>query len=164
MIKDFIDLLKSIPSSIFSTIIFAAVISIINTIKTKKEIKKIIPNYVKTKKHFKELCNNSFIITPACKKNDYIIQANYFGGYNSLLLDLESQRDRLIKLSKYSFVQNKQNDNILNMISIYENIIYRLSIISIQNFDGIKVTFDKDKYQDDVTDCFNKLDRLYKIK
>ena len=152
----------AITTSLISTIIFTVSISLINSIKVYRRIKKIKPQFEATKAHFKELCNGSFIITIKCIKSRYIISNNCKGGYRSLISELESQKNQLIKLSKYSFVKGRTLDDIIDIISIYEFIIYKLSIISVTEFEGEKVTY-SDTYKDDATNEINKLNNFFKL-
>lgn len=154
----------AIAASLISTAIYTGAIATINSIKVARRIRKIKSSFEQIKDHFKELCNGSFVITPKCIKGFYIISENYKGGYRSLLSDFDSQRSQIIKLSKYSFVKGKHMDEILDAISIYDNIIYRLTIISETNFNGIPMTFDEERYRDDASKDFEKLDKFFKIK
>lgn len=154
----------TIITSLISTVIYTGAIAIINSIKVTRRIRKIKLSFEQIKDHFKELCNGSFVITPKCVKEFYTISENYKGGYKSLLSDFDSQRSQIIKLSKYSFVKGKRMDEILDAISIYDNIIYRLAIISETNFNGIPMTFDEERYRDDASKDFEKLDKFFKIK
>ena len=153
---------EAIVMSLISTIVFTISISFMNSIRVYRRIKKIKPQFETTKKHFKELCDDSFIITMKCIKSYYTIADNCRGCYRSLISELESQKNQLIKLSKYSFVRGKSLDDIIDAISTYEFIIYRLSIISVTEFDWGKVTY-SDTYKDDVTNEINKLNKFFKL-
>lgn len=154
--------LEAIVMSLISTIVFTINISFMNSIKVYRRIKKIKPQFETTKKHFKELCDDSFIITMKCIKSYYTIADNCRGCYRSLISELESQKNQLIKLSKYSFVRGKSLDGIIDAISTYEFIIYKLSIISVTEFDGKEITY-SDTYKDDATNEIDKLNKFFKL-
>ena len=154
--------LDAIVTSLISTIIFTISISLINSIKVYRRIKKIKPQFETTKKHFKELCDDSFIITIKCIKSYYTIIDNCKGGYQSLISELESQKNQLTKLSKYSFVRGRILDNIIDAISVYDSIIYRLSIILTTELNGVKIKF-SDFYKDDAKNEINKLNKFFKL-
>lgn len=156
--------LEAVLASLVSTIIFTTTISLSNSIKVSKRTKTIKPSFEETKKHFKELCDDSFVVTPKCVRGFYTISENCKGGYRSLLSDLNSQRDQIIKLSKYSFVGGKHMDKMLDAISTYDSIIYRLSIVSTTSFNGILITFNEETYRDDASKDFAKLDSFFKVK
>ena len=153
---------EAIVMSLISTIVFTISVSFMNSIRVYRRIKKIKPQFETTKKHFKELCGDSFIITIKCIKSYYTITDNCKGGYRSLISELESQKNQLIKLSKYSFVRGKSLDAIIDAISTYEFIIYKLAIISVTKFDGKEVTY-PDTYKDDTTNEIDKLNKFFKL-
>lgn len=147
----------AIVASIIATIIYSKFCSINNTHKTKKMIAKIKDKYLKVKQYFLELCNNSFLITTSCLTAQYKIDYNCYGGYNSILCEIESQGNYLKKLIKYSFVKDQVLDEIIDAIDVYEWIHYNLLVIrSPLNFKkGFAINVQKD---------FEKLDKFFKIK
>ena len=156
--------IETVLTSLVSTIIFTTTISLSNSIKVSKRTKTVKSSFEETKKHFKELCDDSFVVTPKCVRGFYTISENCKGGYRSLISDLNSQRDQIIKLSKYSFVSGKYMDKMLDAISTYDSVIYRLSIVSQTILCGMSVTFDEKTYRDDASKDFEKLDSFFKVK
>lgn len=154
--------LDAVVTSLLSTFIFTTIVSICNSIKISHQIKKIAPLFKKTKTYFKELCNGTFVITPKCIENHYTISSNCMGSYKSLLSELKSQQNQLTKLSKYSFVKGKKLDDIIDAISVYDFIIYKLSIISVTEMDMKFVSY-SDTYKDDTTNEINKLNKFFKL-
>lgn len=154
--------LDAVATSLLSTVIFTTIVSIGNSIKASRQTKKIASLFEKTKTYFKELCDGTFVITSKCIENRYTISSKCVGTYKSLLSGLESQQNQLTKLSKYSFVRGKMLDNIIDAISVYDSIIYKLSTISVTELNGGKIKF-SDFYKDDVTNEINELNKFFKL-